>query len=169
MDSPQVNTIHNLRPTVVCCCVADKKLLMFLKKDYKMWLLPQGGVKEDETYEQTLVRELGEEVGTDFLNNIVGEPKYFFEGSLEFSPKRDDKEKFTEESPSNVDIKGKYYYFYVIPCKSSTIEFTPAKFDEAFWADYAAAQGLMNLMYQVKKKELLLQALEKLKDGGFIA
>jgi 8-oxo-dGTP pyrophosphatase MutT (NUDIX family) len=168
MENSTVTSIQNLRPTVVCCCVADKKILMFLKKDYKMWLLPQGGVKEHETHEQTLVRELGEEVGTEFLNNVVGEPQYFFEGSLEFNPKRDDREKFSEEMSTNVDIKGKYYYFYIIPCKSTTFEFTPAKFDEAFWADYAAAQGLMGLMYQVKKKELLLQALEKLKTGGFI-
>jgi len=141
---------------------------MLLKKDYRMWLLPQGGVNEGETHEQAIVRELGEEIGTDFLKNINGTPIFFLEDSFEFGPPKRDLKKFEEESKANQDIKGKYYYFYIVPCKEEIKDFTPAKFDDLFWLDYNGARGLMELMYQVKKRELLLKVLEQLKTGGYV-
>ena len=49
---------------------ADGHVLVGWK--HKTWQLPQGGVDDDETYAEALVRELSEEIGTERFS-VVGE------------------------------------------------------------------------------------------------
>ncbi|MBI2414325.1 NUDIX domain-containing protein [candidate division WWE3 bacterium] len=158
----------NLRPTIICCPVYDKKILLFFKKDYKMWMLPQGGIDSSESPAQAIFRELTEEVGADFVSKCSPEVIFLKEDEIDFKPRVLDVAKFVTESVENKNIKGKYYYVYLVNCLNPDFLFEKKEFDEYFWLEYKGAKGLVDKIYQVNKRKQLLEVLDILKAQNYI-
>ena len=76
-------------PTVVCSAFIekDKKFLLFFCPRFKVWRVPGGRAEWDETLEETLLREMEEEVGVKFEN-----PKFLGYGQDHQYHVRDQKE-----------------------------------------------------------------------------
>ncbi|TSA45108.1 NUDIX hydrolase [bacterium] len=57
-------------PRVVCSAFIEKdgKCLLFLCPGFKVWRVPGGRVEFNETLEQTMIREMKEEIGLDVEN-----------------------------------------------------------------------------------------------------
>ncbi len=60
------------RPTVVCSTFIEKdgKFLMIFCPKFKKWRVPGGRVDNNETLEETIAREMKEEVGLDIKNPV---------------------------------------------------------------------------------------------------
>lgn len=77
-----------------CACLLEErqgKVLLVRVRDNALWYLPGGTIEADEEPEQTLVRELEEELGVQlvpsticFVRRIVG-PAYGREGDVELN------------------------------------------------------------------------------------
>ncbi len=55
------------------------------------WGVPQGGIEEGETCQQAIWREIGEELGPEWAEQIVGEPKFLFSERATFRVEKDGK------------------------------------------------------------------------------
>lgn len=57
-------------PTVICSAFIekDKKFLLVFCPRFKVWRVPGGRAERNESLEETLVREMKEEVGVEFEN-----------------------------------------------------------------------------------------------------
>lgn len=168
MRTPQEVRKMNLRPTVLCCPVHNKKVLLFLKKEFKMWMWPQGGVDSAEDPAVAVFRELEEEIGSDFVSKCSPDVVFIKEDEIDFRPKVLDVAKFVTESKENVNVKGKYYYVYLIQCLDPEFKLEKKEFDDYFWLEYSSAKALLNKIYQVNKRKQLLDILENLKAQNFI-
>ena len=71
--------IVNLR--AVAIIVNDKKVLFQKRKQDEFWALPGGKIRVGETGEETIVRELSEEIGVNncAVERIQSVSEYFFE------------------------------------------------------------------------------------------
>ena len=71
--------IVNLR--AVAIIVNDKKVLFQKRKQDEFWTLPGGKIRVSETGEETIIRELSEEIGVNncFVERMHSVSEYFFE------------------------------------------------------------------------------------------
>ena len=71
--------IVNLR--VVAIIVNDKKVLFQKRKQDEFWALPGGKIRVGESGEETIIRELSEEIGVNncFVERMHSVSEYFFE------------------------------------------------------------------------------------------
>jgi putative (di)nucleoside polyphosphate hydrolase len=160
---------NGLRPTVVCCALNDNKVLFLFKREYNIWLMPQGGVLLAETLEEALFRELTEELGSLFVQNCAQEVSFVGEDSAEFFPKDVPQEDIDAKIGKGAEMKGKHYYFLAVSQTETSIDLGATQFDDYFWLDYTGATRLVGLMRQRKKKAVLLKILDLLRDQGLIA
>jgi len=85
---------NEYRPNVAAVILSHKhpQETMFLlgkrKGVRRAWQFPQGGINEDETPKQALLRELKEEIGTDAVEIIAEFPEWI---SYDFPNSRSDK------------------------------------------------------------------------------
>ncbi len=156
------------RPGVVCFCVHENKLLLLFKKEYKLWLLPQGGVENNETPADAIRRELTEELGKTFSDGCDTNYIYLGDGEVTMNKKFYGERDVQTDEGVAINMTGKKYFLYVLAVKSEEIDIKETKFDEFFWADYTSAKFLLGKSYQVNKRDLNLKFLDKLKEGGLI-
>ncbi len=157
-----------LRPGIVACFVNDKKLLMVLKREYNLWLMPQGGISNGETPQTAILREMTEEMGKSFIDNIAGEGELLYEEGLFFSEKIHGERELQTDSGKVLTMTGKHYFFYVLPTKTQEVILSDTEFDDYFWMPYSAAKFITTKMYVKNKGEIILKVLELLKVRGFI-
>ena len=72
MQDPTQKQLEEIRkegykPGVVSCFVNNGNLLMMFKREYNLWMLPQGGIANQENAEQALDRQIQEELGKEFF------------------------------------------------------------------------------------------------------
>lgn len=157
-----------LRPGVVGCFVNDGKILLLFKREYNLWMLPQGGINNNEDIMTALKREMLEEVGEEFVGKWIAEPVLIMEDEIEFNKKRHGDRELKTDDGEDVMMIGKYYYYLVIAVKDDHIDVSKTEFDDAVWVDYRKAMFLANRIYQTNKKEALIKVLSKMKEKGFI-
>ncbi|MBN1162227.1 NUDIX domain-containing protein [Patescibacteria group bacterium] len=156
------------RPGVVCCFVHGRKLLLFYKRDYGIWLLPQGGIENDESVKEAYKREITEDVGSDLLSKCENVLTYIGEGDIEFNPNSKGIRDLKTDAGEHVSMKGKKYFFFVINVNDPVFDIKNSEFNEYVWANYEQALFLFGKNYQVNKKKLTLNALEQLKSKGLV-
>ncbi|MCH9643564.1 MAG: RNA pyrophosphohydrolase [Gammaproteobacteria bacterium] len=140
---------------VVC---NDKKQVLWCRRlgNQDAWQFPQGGMKKGESDEQSMHRELKEELGLDETHiQILGKTKDWLKYAL---PERFQRR---DQKPLCIGQKQKWFLLRLV-ADTSLIRFDQSEqpeFDEWRWVDY---------WYPVKhvipfKKDVYQQALEALK------
>jgi 8-oxo-dGTP pyrophosphatase MutT (NUDIX family) len=174
MKSPTLKEIDEIRssgfrPGVVGCFIHEGKLLLLFKRDYKLWLLPQGGIDNKETPEETLKKETLESLGEDFVKGWKRKkPTFIFEDKIELNKAKQGEKDLNTDSGEVVHMLGKHYYYYVVEVKSEDIELAKTEFDDYVWAEFIPAKFLAERVYQKNKAKALLAVLEVLKKEGLI-
>jgi len=157
-----------LKPGVVCFCVNGNKLLVLHKKEYGLWLIPQGGILAGETPAGAMEREIKEELGTKLFKNIEKPYVYLGDGEVMLNKKFYGEHELETESGTKIPLDGKKYFFYAIAVKKPDLEIKDTEYDDGFWLDYEGCKYIFNRSYQVNKKELNLKMLDKLKEKGLL-
>jgi 8-oxo-dGTP pyrophosphatase MutT (NUDIX family) len=173
MKAPEKEQINEIRktgfkPGVVCCFVNDRKLLFLFSKEYNIWMLPQGGIDNNETPEAAIYREMAEELGEKFVKNISEIKELVHADELEFSNnKRFDKFLKTDEG-EELRMLGKFYFFFVIETKNQLSDISSTEFDQVFWVNYTQAKYLTSKMYIPNKAEIISKVLDIIRKKGYI-
>jgi len=157
------------RPGVVCCCVHDKKILLLYKEEYGLWLLPQGGIQNEEEPKDAIKRDLKEEMGEEFLKKCKDDYTAFGEDKIEFSESKRGMNELKTDEGFEVFMLGKKYYFYVVNVTDSEFDISKTVFDQHFWLDYDKARFLAERIYQRRKSEMIVNILDLLKEGDVIS
>jgi len=155
---------RGFRPNIVGCFLNGERLLLVYKKDHGLWQLPQGGVNNKESLEKALVREMSEELGTDFVKargeyiNLVAEAK------VEFPEGKQGSRSLETDNGEPVTMKGKKYFFLAIISTNSDLNIKDTEFDDYKWASYEEGLKLAEKIYQKGKRRITIKILEKLKE-----
>jgi len=172
MQEPSLEEIdeirkQGLRPQVVGCFLSEKKILFLFKQEHNLWQLPQGGIDNQETINQALIREMAEELGKEFASridnhNLIGQSQIIFPSDTQNSRKleTDQKEK--------IFMKGKKYFFVCINMANPDIDIKKTEFNDCQWALFDQAMELTNGIYQKGKKRITIEALDLLKELGLL-
>lgn len=159
---------YGYRPGVVCCIINEQRLLLVYKRDYGLWLIPQGGIENKESVSGAVKREIKDELGDLVLDFCDDNYNYVGEGDIEFSStSRGVKELKTDEGEP-IDMKGKRYFFFVIACSEDKLNFGKSVFDDHTWANYQQAEFLLSKNYQANKRDLTLNAIKQLGELGVL-
>ena len=174
MKIPSLTDLNNdrkegLRPSVVCCCVNEKQLLMLHKKEYNLWMLPQGGINNKESVEDALFRELEEEMGTAFVKNCEREFLVFGEDVIEFLPGKHGVDALKTDDDEEVEMIGKKFYFCGVACLNKEFDIKKTEFSDYFWLAHSGAKGLADKIYQRGKRRVTLKIVELLKENELIS
>lgn len=157
------------RPTVVACLIYKKKVLLVFKKKYHHWLMPQGGVENQETLEEALVREVGEELGEKFALQLsqIG-PTLLTEDELDFKESDFKARDLFTDAGQPIEMLGKHYYFLVAEVKDIGFDARKSEFDRVVWANFKKAQKIIESVYLQNKKNILQKSIDVLKEQGLI-
>ena len=168
IKEPTLEKLDNIRkegfrPGVVACIIHDKKVLMFFKKDYKVWMLPQGGIENKETPADSLNRNLIKELGAVFAANL-DLSKITFVGTdrMEFKPGRHEVKQLKDDSGNEIQMLGKDYVFCAINASSEELDIKETDFDEHFWMSFREAYFIADKIYQKGKRRVTLKILNAL-------
>ena len=159
----EIDTIRKtgLRPGVVGCFLHDKKILFLFKEEYNLWQLPQGGIDNQESIEQAIVREMNEELGNDFaaslkVNSLIGD------NLVNFPAHNKNSRELKTDAGNNIFMEGKKYFFIAIDTDISDLDINKTEFDDYRWLDYEEAIELTSTIYQRGKQRVTLDAINKL-------
>lgn len=161
----EINTIRKsgFRPQVIGCFLKDKEILFLFKKKYNLWQLPQGGIDNKESVEEATLREMTEELGSDFtafikINSLVGK------NQVEFPDKTKNSRDLKTDDGKKIFMKGKKYFFIAINTKLADLDIRKTEFDDYKWLDFEKALKLAENIYQKGKQRITIDALEKLNN-----
>lgn len=161
--------LAGLRPTVVACLIYKKKVLLVFKKKYHHWLMPQGGVENGENLQKALLREVKEELGTKFAQQLKSiQPILLTQDSLEFRESDFNARDLISDAGEKLEMQGKYYYFLAVPIVEASLDTRKSEFDQVIWANYHKAQQIIETVYLQNKKIILQKSINFLKEQGLI-
>ncbi len=158
---------QQLRPEVVGCVLCKWKLLFVYDKERQLWQLPQGGIRNKESIPEAIKREMAEELGEKFsqnlkINSLVGEDKIIF-------PKqKQDSRRLQTDQGENVAMKGKKYFFIALNAPQLDLDISDTEFDNYKWFSYDSAMLFANMIYQKGKRRLTKNILSVLRDKRLI-
>ena len=112
------------RPSVRGIVIKDGKVAMMHSLKYDYYKLPGGGIEGDESYEETLVREVKEESGLIVKQNSIREFGYV---------RRIEKGKFED-----IFIQENFYYLCDVEDEISSQELDDYEEEEQFTLEYVA-------------------------------
>lgn len=156
------------RPGIVGAFINKKKILFFFKQEYRLWMLPQGGIETNEEIYETLQRELTEEVGADLVGDNLKNCTLVFYEKLLFHETKHGEKKLKTQDGSEIDMIGKSYFFYTIQTDKTKLDINKVDFDDYCWADYKTAKYLVKIMNIRKKAQIMDSFLDILKKKGVV-
>lgn len=172
MQTPTLAEIDSIRkegfrPQVVGCIIANKQILFVYKEKYNLWQLPQGGINNNETIKQAIIREMTEELGKNFasffkISSIVSEDKLIFPEQNQGS------RKLKTDDTKEVFMLGKKYFFVVINTNNTTLNITKTEFENYKWLDYIKALEITKKIYQPGKQQITVNGLNSLHKHGLL-
>jgi 8-oxo-dGTP pyrophosphatase MutT (NUDIX family) len=175
MNTPTLKDLNEVRktgfrPSVICCCINDKKVLLMYKKEFSMWMFPQGGVNNKEEINQAALREITTELGQAVRANCVEDDILVFgDDQIEFLPEKQIPDGLQTDEGVVQKMLGKKYYFCAIASKSDVINIGETEFDDHYWLEYQPAMFLAKKVHQPGKKRITMKALNLLKELDLIS
>jgi hypothetical protein len=172
--APDIKKLDKIRatgykPTVVACCVHDRQVVLFFKKDYRLWMLPQSGVDSSTDADQTVMQVISEELGKKFLSACSKSTVYLGEDQVEFLPEKQTNEEISlSDGSKSFKMIGKHYYFYAVEVATAEIDLSEGIYDEYYWLPSVAGMTLASKIYQPGKRRITLKAITLLKEKGLI-
>ncbi len=155
------------RPEVVGCFINDKKILFVYQKSHELWMLPQGGVENQEDLLAAGNREMGEELGKDFMHQVDVNFSYIEQDKVEFPKDKQDKAIKTDTGQS-VSMKGKKYYFLATTSTSPELKINKTEYNDFCWLTYDEAIKLVKENNTGGRLRITNKALNTLKVEGLI-
>ena len=168
MQSPSLEEINEIRktgfrPQVVACFLNNKRILFLFNEEYDLWQFPQGGIDNNETVETAIAREMKEELGSDFVENIeIG--AVIKRDLIEFPRNNWDSRILKTDEGMEILMKGKEYFFVVIDTKNEELDIKQTEFNDYKWASYEEALEITEKIYQKGKKRITKDVLRKLRE-----
>lgn len=156
------------RPQIVACVLKDKQILFVFKKKHDLWQLPQGGIDNQENFSKAFLREMAEELGSDFVADLEGKIENFGEGKIDFNKVLHGSRDLKTDSGDEVVMKGKSYYFCHVQHKNGGLKIKETEFDDYRWLTYQEAIDLTEEIYQKNKKIMTLEILRLLHEKDLI-
>lgn len=156
------------RPGVVGCFINDKEVLLFLKKEFNLWTMPQGGVLNKENLVESLEKKMSEEAGSEFFKTCGHDYELIGEDLVEFPPERHNVLDLFTDSGEKVEMIGKVYYFFVINSLGRDLQISNTPYNDYFWMSYKPALFLANKIHQPGKRRILVNCLNLLKEKEII-
>lgn len=175
MEMPTLEKLNQVRkegfrPGVVACIVNQKRVLLFYKEEYKLWMLPQGGIENGQDPIEALKKTLSEELGSGFSDNLKYNEVIFLDTDrMEFKPGRHSLKKMEDENGQEITMIGKEYYFCVIPSSKEQVSIKETVYDDYFWLNYKEASFIADRIYQKGKRRVTLKILDRLYKESIIS
>ncbi len=169
-DLAQLNEIRKLgfKPGIVGLVMRDNKLLFFFKKEYGIWMFPQGSLNNNETLEDGLNRKMAEELTEEFYKTCTTNNELIHIEEMEFANPKASSEVIKIDDGQEYALKGKVYFFYKIDTQTEHLDIEKTEFDDYFWLDYKAAKYITDRMNIRNKAKIIEKVLEKLKTAEYI-
>ncbi|OGY41206.1 MAG: hypothetical protein A2Y82_02080 [Candidatus Buchananbacteria bacterium RBG_13_36_9] len=155
------------RPQAVGCFINDKRVLLLYKREHGLWQFPQGGIDNQETPKQALIREMNEELGLN-ISPYIKEIQFLGENKVNLPGASYRQRDLKTDQGNAVFMKGKRYFIFAIATALREINIADSEFDKYVWADYVQARKLAESIYQRGKKRITVHALDLLKENKFI-
>ncbi len=173
MEFPTTSQLNDIRkkgfrPGVVSCIVHNKMLLLFYKREYGEWQLPQGGIENGESIEDAVNREMLGELGANLTASFLKPYELIGEDELVFPKQHHGVKELKTDEGEDILMQGKKYYFCVINVPTEDVAITETEFDDYFWLPFDQALYLANQSKAVNKKKLVVKVITLLKELGFI-
>lgn len=159
---------QGFRPGAVACVLHNERLLLLFKREYNLWMLPQGGIDNGERIKDSLSRELEEELGKDFMSSLEDDHIFLFEDRIEFTKRHHGARELKTDDGEDVLMVGKHYYYYVLNSKEAEIDLSKTEFDQYKWVDYVQGIHLAQRLCQKNKGAVLQKVLDTLKEQKLI-
>lgn len=159
------------RPQVVSCFVHEGKLLFMYDSKWKLWQLPQGGIEQGETAYEALSREIEEELGEVFHKTLTITPEtvtFLGDAKVEFPKKTQGDKLLITADGREIPMKGKKYFFYVVPVALTEVEITDTEFQKYAWLTKEDSLRRIQSIYQKGKRRITEQAVTLLSKEGFL-
>lgn len=173
MESPTLEQINELRrrgfrPSVVSCFIHERKVLLFFKQEYSVWMFPQSGIENKQTPEEAIKKGIGEEIDETLIENSEGNYELFYRKDLVFAKSRQGLNELETDEGDKVHMKGKFYLFYAINVANPAFDIEKTDFDDYFWLDHQKAKYLTYNKNLSNKKLIVAKAIDLLKEQDFI-
>ncbi len=172
MKFPSLDEIDQIRktgyrPQIVGCFLNNKKILFLYDKKYNLWQLPQGGIKNHESIEEAVKREMTEELGERFATSMkIG--SIIEQAQLEFPGKIKNSRHLESDAGEKIFMQGKKYFFVAIKTDSAEININETEFDDFKWLEFKEALELAKTIYQKGKQKITTDALESLRNSDLL-
>ena len=157
------------RPEVVGCLINDKKILFVYQKKHDLWMFPQGGVENKEDLLASANREMGEELGEDFIHHANVNFTYVATEKVEFPKDKIGDRPMRTDDGQSVVMKGKKYYFLATQTNSAELNLKSTQFDDYRWLTYDEAIKLVKENNTGGRLRITTKALNTLKANGQIS
>ncbi len=166
----EIDQIRNegSRPQIVGCFLSDKKVLFLFKKAHNLWQLPQGGIDNRETAEAAFFREMGEELGSEFVKTCDKDIMLFAKDTVSFPAHSQNSRDLKNDAGEDIFMKGKKYFFIYAKTKSATLDISKSEFDKFKWVSLEEGLILCDMIYQKGKKRITRSALQTLREQNLI-
>lgn len=156
------------RPGIVCAIINNRQILFLYKKEYGLWVLPQGSINNKELPKDAIFREIEEELGTEFLKECIGSFLILGEDKVEFTPDKYDVKELYSDAGAKLRMIGKHYYFYAVESKTQELDIKKTEYDDYFWLQYFPAHFLSQKIYQPGKRRIMVKCLSLLKEAKLL-
>ncbi len=157
------------RPTVVVCFVNARKTVLFFKKEYRLWLLPQSGIDAKDSPEKSAGKLISEELGANYLKKCEKSLEYLGEDQVEFLPEKQTGEEMElSDGSKKIKIVGKHYYFYAVNVNTDEVTLSDTIYDEYYWLESKPALALSSKIYQPGKRRITMKAINLLKEKNLV-
>ncbi|MBU4315463.1 NUDIX domain-containing protein [Patescibacteria group bacterium] len=156
------------RPQVIGVILNKNRVLFCYKKDYDLWMFPQGGIDNKENIQQAFWREMSEELGDEFTARCNQELTFILKAKSKFPKDKQGSRPLATDGGESITLKGKVYFAITVESKTNKLDISRIEFDDYKWLNYQEAQELVATIYQSSKRRILSSIVEKVKEMGLI-
>ena len=156
------------RPQVIGVLINNRRALFMYRKEYDLWMFPQGGIDNGENLETAFWREMSEELGEEFISKFNQHLIFIIENQSTFPPAKQGSRSLTTDTGRDVFMKGKVYFALAAESSTDKLDVSKTEFDDYKWANYKDAKKLVAKIYQRGKQRITREIVEQLRSKALI-